>query len=157
DQALQVIEGLLSKLPAGDRVKLIAVDSDVKALSNGFFAPGAPETRTALAQLRRRVPLGAPSLAPALTASLESFSGARARSVLYVGEGMSRGRLIHVAELVDLVSALRRERVAVHSYAIGPRTDLQILGFLATHTGGVTLIDELVDDRTVTAEAIGAK
>lgn len=161
-QALDVAEAFLAAMPAGDRVRVMAVDVGVQPLSSDFFSPSAAETRAALAQLRRRVPLGATNLAPALTASLDAFvaesgTGTRGRSILYIGDGMSTGRLIGFEELGALVTRLRHEKIAIHSYAIGPRTDLQLLGVLAVHTGGVAMVDEVIDERTTSIETIGRK
>ena len=155
EQALEVLEACLAALPAGDRVKLVAVDVEVKSLSDDFHAPAATQTQAALAQLKRRVPLGATGLEAALNDSLSMFSGDRARSIIYIGDGMSTGKLIDVAALQQLVDKLRERHVAVHSYAVGPRTDLQLLGLLATHTGGYILVDEVIDDRKTSAASLG--
>src|SRR5258708_4541757 len=94
-QGLAVLDSCLASLAASDRVRVFAVDVQVKSLSDGFFAPQSAETKAALAQLQGRVPLGATSLQPALNAALKSFAGpataGRGRSIIYIGDGMSTG------------------------------------------------------------------
>ena len=91
------------------------------------------------------MPLGATSLQPALDVALEAFSGTsgsdRARSIIYIGDGMSTGKLVDMQEFRTLISQLRAQQIAVSSFAVGPRTDMQVLGVLAQHTGGVVLVE----------------
>ncbi|HEV3338902.1 MAG TPA: vWA domain-containing protein, partial [Pirellulales bacterium] len=128
---------------------------------DGFYAPQAAETKDAFAKLQRRVPLGATSLQPALDAALKAFAGSsgadRGRSIIYIGDGMSTGKLVDMQEFRALISQLRTRQIPVNSFAVGPRTDLQVLGVLAQHTGGVVLVDALVDDSKQTPEKLGQK
>jgi len=68
---------------------------------------------------------------------------------------MSTGGLVSIPQMGELLAALKRKAVPVHSFAVGPRTDLHILGVLAEHTGGVVFIDELTDDKKQPADEIG--
>jgi hypothetical protein len=160
-QGLKVVEAFLASLNKSDRVQVFAVDMQSKPLSKGFFAPQAAETKAALGELQRRVPLGATSLQPGLAAALTALTGAaakdRAQSIVYIGDGMSTGKLVDVQEFRTLVAELRTKHVPVSSFAVGPRTDLQVLGVLAQHTGGVVVVDALVDDARLTAEKLGQK
>ncbi len=194
-QGLAVLDACLASLNAFDRVQLFAVDTQVKPFSNGFFGLQSAETKAALGELRRRVPLGATSLQPALDAALNSFAGPpgtplkkgtvpvgstgklkeihtserdsplfqqavsrdRARSIIYIGDGMSTGKLVNVQEFRTLISQLRARHIPVNSFAVGPRTDLQVLGILAQHTGGVVIVDALADDARQTPEKLGQK
>src|SRR5262249_14503465 len=54
--------------------------------------------------------------------------------------GMSTANLIHPDNLRKLVEQLRKEHIPVHSYVVGPKTDLQLLGVLAQQTGGKVVI-----------------
>jgi hypothetical protein len=158
-QGLAVLEAFVAALPAGDRVNVVAIDVAAHSLSNGFHAAGADETKKAIQQLRRRVPLGATDLGQALRQTVESFptddSAGRARSIVVIGDGMSTTRLIDQSDLKALVAGFRERHIPIHSYAIGPRTDLQLLGLLAAQTGGVVLVDELVDDASQSTDALG--
>ncbi len=156
-QALAVLESCLASLQNSDRVRIFAVDTQVKSLSADFAAPQLPETKAALAALQQRVPLGATDLQPALETALHSFQGARARAIIYIGDGMSTGKLIEWTGFRTLINELRRQQIPVTSYAVGPRTDLQVLGILAEHTGGVVVVDSLVDDTRLPAEKLGQK
>ncbi len=154
-QALAVLESCLASLNASDRVRLIAVDTQVKLLSADFSAPQSSETKAALAALQQRVPLGATDLQSALEAALRSFQGDRPHSLIYIGDGMSTGKLIEWTGFRALINEFRHQQIPVISYAIGPRTDLQVLGILAEHTGGVVQVDALIDDTKLPAEKLG--
>ena len=54
---------------------------------------------------------------------------------------MSIAHLLQPAELTALTAAMKDARVAVHAYAVGSKTDMQLLGILATQTGGVVKVD----------------
>ncbi|HBH51633.1 MAG TPA: hypothetical protein DDY91_07060, partial [Planctomycetaceae bacterium] len=156
-QAMAVVRELLAALPATDRVRLYAVDSALEALQASFAQPQSAEVDAALAKLTKRVPLGASDLRPALAASLETLAGDRAGSIIYVGDGMSTAGIVQTEEMRDLVATLRDRQVPVHSYAVGPRIDHRLLGVLAEHTGGVLMLDELIDDAKVTPAELGGR
>jgi hypothetical protein len=156
-QALAVLDSCLANLDAADRVRLLAVDTQVKSLSREFASPQSEETKTAVAALQRRVPLGASNLQTALEATLKLFQGDRPHSLIYIGDGMSTGKLIEWTGFRTLIHQFRQQQVPVISYAVGPRTDLQVLGILAQHTGGVVLVDSLAEAAAVRAEKLGEK
>src|SRR5207244_3371006 len=74
---------------------------------------------------------------------------------IYIGDGMSTGKLITSPAMKSLLAQLRKQEVPVHSFAVGPRTDLNLLGILAEHTGGVVLVDEMIDDAKQPAAETG--
>jgi len=120
----------------------MAVDVQAQALTEGFVPPTSDDMQMALNRLQRRVPLGATNLDLGLKTALKMFEGNAARGIIYIGDGMSTANLIHSDDLRALVAVLRKEHVPVHSYAVGPRTDMQLLGILAAQTGGVVLVDQ---------------
>ena len=61
--------------------------------------------------------------------------------IAYIGDGMSAARLASFAQIGELSADLRNRQVAVNSIALGPQTDLEMLGTLAQQTGGVVLLD----------------
>ncbi|MES2792401.1 MAG: hypothetical protein V4719_22480, partial [Planctomycetota bacterium] len=129
-------------LPAGDRVKVLAVDVTVASLTDGFVATSSPELQAGFDKLEDRVPLGSTNMELGLRAALQSFAGNRACSVLYVGDGFSTAQLIQSTAMGKLLADMRAAAVPVNSFAVGPRTDLILLGTLAQHTGGIVVIDE---------------
>src|SRR5262249_26059866 len=122
-----------------------------------FSPPQSDETRAAVAKLKRIVPLGATDLARALETALEAPSGERGRSVIYIGDGMSTANLVKLPELRDLLARFRKAHVPVTSFAVGPRTDLQLLGTIAVHTGGAVFVDALIEDEKSPATEVGKK
>lgn len=145
-QAFAVVEAFLDRLPSGHRVSVFAVDLNAKALTEGFVTPGSAQAKTAMAQLKRRLPLGATNLVGALNQSLTELEEHKQASILYVGDGMSAAHLLSNDELGDLSQRLRERKIPVHSYAVGPHQDLQLLGALAQQTGGCVLFDT-VDEK----------
>ena len=145
EKALVALESLVAALDVKDRVALLAVDLDAVHLTPAFVSPRGRELPSALADLRKRVPLGSTDMQRALEAAVAVFAkGAgdgRPRSVVYLGDGMSTARLIAHSRMDQLVGTLVEARVSVSSLAIGPRLDAELLGALANHTGGRLFID----------------
>jgi hypothetical protein len=156
-QALAVLESCLGALGKADRVRLFAFDVRVTPLADGFFPPQAEEVKESLAKLRRIVPLGAAELEPAFETALGAFSGDRGRSIIYIGDGMSTAKLVKLPDLRDLLSRLREAHVPATIFAIGPRTDLQLLGSIAEHTGGAVFVDALIDEAQMPTTEVGRK
>lgn len=129
-------------LPAGDRVQLLATDVATEVLTTEFVTAGSEGLKAAFDRLEDRVPLGASDVELALRTALQKMSGDRGRSVLFIGDGFSTAQMIQTAAFKELVTALRSAAVPVNSFAIGPRTDMLLLGSLAQHTGGVVVVDE---------------
>ncbi len=142
-RALEVLKGLLASLPAGDRVRLVAVDLDATPLTKTFVAPGSKEMTDALAALNLRTPLGATDMGKAVGTVVESFAGDpnRSRAAVYIGDGRSRANLLGVEEFKKLSGQLADARIPLCSYAIGANTDPQLLGSLAVQSGGTMLPD----------------
>jgi hypothetical protein len=156
-QAFGVLDGYLSGVKAGDSVALYAVDSDVKALSKGFVAIGSNDLKSAVASLKRRIPLGAGKLLPALQTAVNAPHPERRRVVTYIGDGMSTGQLIDPATFRAFVEDCQDEKIVISAYAVGPRTDLVLLGMLAHHTGGLLMVDDTIDDGKKNAKSLGAE
>ncbi len=146
-QAFDVLVSFLAALPAEDRVCLFAVDVKSQQLTDGFVSPTGDAVQQATNQLNKRVPLGATNLYRALSAALDTIDSRRRTSILVIGDGMSTASLIQSPELQQLLDKLRTAQVPVHSYAVGPKTDLHLLGTLAQQTGGVVLFDRADEER----------
>jgi hypothetical protein len=137
------LRSLLASLDAGDRIRLLAVDLHAVDLSGSFAGPVSQEMRAAFTKLDQREPLGSTDLAAALRAAVKSFdpNAARARAVVYIGDGMTKANFFTSDEFAALTSELVAAQAPVHSYAIGPQRDLQLLAALANHTGGTLYVD----------------
>jgi len=152
--ALSVLKFFLNSLPKEDRISLVAVDVAAKKLTAGFVSPKSNSARIAYAKLQDRVPAGATNLHQAISFGLDSLDGKRKNSVVYIGDGMSTANLITPAILRKLLVKLHRREVPVHSYVVGPRTDVALLGIIGQYTGGMVLIDAK-DERKNSAETAG--
>ncbi len=138
ESAMAALDSLLSNLRPGDQVELLAVDLDVKPMTPKFAAPGSAELRSASALLHEQVPLGSTDLVRALKAATNRLATTkgRQRSIVYIGDGISVANLLDTVTLNQVVDGLRESQVSVTSYAVGPKTDAQLLAVLANHTGG---------------------
>ena len=142
-EALAALEATLANLTAQDRVHLVAVDVNAIAMTETFVASDGPAMSEALKGLKAREPLGATDMKKALTAAADSYVGdtGGARAVIYIGDGMSPANLLAADEFDELIGSLVDKRIAVSSYAVGPRLDVALLGALAGRTGGM-VVDE---------------
>ncbi len=152
---LAVLEAFLAELPQNDRVRIFAVDLKTVSLNDEFAAPDSAQVKAALVMLHKRAPLGATVLLPALETAAKALGARRGGSILYIGDGLSLARGIPLDGLRHYIAGLRDREIAIHSFAVGPKTDLQLLGVLAEHTGGMVMIDELIDDAKTSAVELG--
>lgn len=143
-KALAALQSLLADLRPNDRVELMAVDLDAKPLTSGFVAAGSADIEEALADLQDATPMGSTDLQLAFKAAAQRFEAAASenRSVIYIGDGVSIANLLDSSTLGEVVESLRENRIPVSSYAIGPKTDAQLLAVLANHTGGNLYVAE---------------
>ncbi len=146
EHGLSVLRELLSALPSDRQLTVYAVDIQTVPLTAPDVTPQVA-LQTAIPRLRQRFPAGATDMRLALTTALQALAGSDGGAVLYLGDGMSTANLIQQADMQDLLQDLRDRQTPVSSYAVGPRTDLQLLGILAQHTGGRVLVDEGMDQR----------
>ncbi|HND52649.1 MAG TPA: hypothetical protein PLV92_09645, partial [Pirellulaceae bacterium] len=141
EDARTALSSLLAGLTPDDRVKLYAVDLNAVALTDKFVAPGSDALQAGLAKLDQRAPLGSTDMAGAFTAAAGSFVGepTAPRTVIYIGDGVSRGRLLGTEAFGNLMKDLAARRTTISSYAVGPQTNVALLAATANHTGGVVL------------------
>src|SRR5436190_1643711 len=137
-EEMAALNAMLGGFGPNDRVQLMAVDMKAVPLSTGFVTPRGPEMQAALAKLNARTPLGATDLEAGLRSAAGSFAaGNAARTVIYLGDAMSKANVLTGATLDTLVSDLRSEHVSVTSYVLGQEQNAQLMAALANHTGGV--------------------
>ncbi len=137
-EEVEALQAMLGNMTPNDRVQLMAVDMKAAPMSAGFVAPQGPEMQAALAKLNGRTPLGATDLEAGLRAAAGSFADAgAARTVIYIGDGMSKANLPTDAPLQKLISDLRGGHVSVSSYMVGQERNIPLMAALANQTGGV--------------------
>jgi uncharacterized protein with von Willebrand factor type A (vWA) domain len=147
-EEMAVLNAMLASMSPADRVQLMAVDMKAVPLSAGVVAPG-PEMQAALAKLNGRTPLGATDLDAGLRTAAKSFaSDGAARTVVYVGDAMSKANIVTGATMSKLVSDLRNEHVSVSSYVLGQEQNTELMAALANHTGGVVEADSNEENGT---------
>src|SRR5437868_249850 len=137
-EEMDALRSMLGNLSPSDRVQLMAIDMKAAPMSAGFVAPQGPEMQAALAKLNGRTPLGATDLEAGLRTAATSFpADGAARTVIYVGDGMSKANTPTDGSLRTLVDELRGEHVSVSSFVVGQERNIQLMAALANHTGGV--------------------
>jgi len=151
--AMGALASLLEGLAPNDRVKLFAVDLSAQALTGDFAEVADDSVKAGLVKLTERVPLGSTDMIAAIKTSLGAFADNdnQHKTVIYVGDGVSRGRLLGTESYGKLVKELVDKRVTFSSYAVGPQVNVPLLAALANQTGGVVLAGE-----NQSAQQIGA-
>jgi tetratricopeptide (TPR) repeat protein len=144
DTSFAALEGCIAKLRPEDRVQLLAVDLDARAITTQFVPAGSAELRAAVDKLHNESPLGSTDMESVLRTAATQFGKETKsnRAVLYIGDGMSTANLLGTQSFGEVVKQLRAAHVPVSSYAIGPRRDGELLAALANQTGGNLYIDD---------------
>ena len=168
ETALAALESCIAALGPNDRVQLLAVDLEARPLTDQFVPAPSQDLQAAVEALRQESPLGSTDMELVLDTAAAQFKTAEnsARTVLYIGDGISMANLLGTESFGRLVEKLRAARIPVSSYAIGPDCDGRLLAALANQTGGNLYIaeplataDETVSDRRASQENLrrGAK
>jgi hypothetical protein len=147
-KSLATLQSFLARLDPNDRVKLIAFDLNVVPLNQGFVAPNSPEMAAAVSALQLRTPLGSCDLEKALDAAAKSYAGdsRSARAIVYFGDGSSRAKPLTPEQLDRVVGDLVTQRAPVIAFAVGPKIYRQLLGALASRTGGLVISEKAETD-----------
>ncbi len=147
-KSLATLQSLLAKLGPNDRVKLVAFDLNATPLTQGFVASNSAEMARALGALNRRTPLGSCDLERALDTAAKSFAGESksARAVVYIGDGSSRANALSIDQLDRVVNDLLAQRAPVIAFGVGLQIQEQVLGTLASRTGGVVVPEQATVD-----------
>ena len=138
-KSLATLQSLLSKLEPNDRVKLMAFDLNAAPLTHGFVAPNSPAMATALSALDQRTPLGSCDLEKALDSAAKSFTGdsKSPRAIVYIGDGSSRANPLTTDQFDRVANDLLAQRAPVIAFGVGYQIQEQVLGSLASRTGGI--------------------
>ena len=98
------------------------------------------------------MPLGATDLDAGLRAAAANLAAAKgAKTVVYLGDGMSKANLPNAESFSSLVADLVKDRVTVSSFVIGKEHNVQVLAALANQTGGVIATDAQAAEASVNA------
>jgi len=152
--ALAIVADLVAQLPQDHQIRLYAMDVQTESLTSDLSAPRSADITAALQKLKRRAPLGASNLMSGLQTVLKDLPADQPASIIYIGDGQSTAEPLTAEHVARFVSLANSRRVSVSSYAVGPQRNLQLLGALATHTGGNVLFDTHNDVETyVSAQA----
>ena len=149
-KSLATLQAALARLDPSDRVQLVAFDLDATPLTKGFVAPNSPEMAAALKALKLRVPLGSCDLERALDTAAKSFTGdsKSPRAIVYIGDGSSRANVLTPEQFDRVAGDLVAQRAPVIAFGVGPQIQEQMLGALASRTGGLVVPEQADVDAT---------
>jgi tetratricopeptide (TPR) repeat protein len=139
-RAIRLASRFVAELDPADRVALLACDSQCRALPGGLTPPG-PETAARIGKFLAAItPDGASDVAGAIATASELGGKNAALRLVYFGDGAATMGPVRPASLTRAVThAIPAGRGTVTAVAIGPESDLQMLGALARGGGGVVL------------------
>jgi hypothetical protein len=141
-RSMEVVRGYLASLGDDHRVRLFAVDVKAEPMMPDFASAKSAECASGVEAVANRVPLGATNQLGCLRGVLDALPADAPASIVYIGDGMSAARLAPPAEVAELAAEMRGHQVALHGFAVGPQTDLELLGTFAQYTGGILLLDK---------------
>ncbi|MDG2223995.1 MAG: VWA domain-containing protein, partial [Rubripirellula sp.] len=136
--SIAAMRTVIDSLRSNDRVRIYAADVRASDLSKAFVS--ADETDDAVAQLKRRLPLGHTNMLTAIEtvrSALVATPQNHTRSIVYIGDAAAIDAIGNEKQLGILMDALRADRISVHSVAIGPSMNIELMAVLANQTGGV--------------------
>ena len=140
--SLEAVETIVANLQSGERVHVAAIDLQVVPMTKGFVGAADAQLKSAIASLKKRTPLGATDMVAGIQSAIDLFEdNGHVRSIIYIGDGMSRANLISQDELEPIVQKLVHSQVSINSYAIGYQRDMQSLAVLANNSGGSIYLD----------------
>jgi hypothetical protein len=156
DDALVALGTLLERLQANDRVRLVAVDLTAVNLQTAFSPADGEAIAAAMEKLEARVPLGSTDMLGALRAAEAAFDtqSVNEKTVVYIGDGVSRARVLGSAAFGQAVNGLVGKRISVSSYAVGPEVNVPLLAAIANQTGGIVVSDP---NGTNSAQQVGLR
>ncbi len=136
--SLSALKTFLNGLGDQDRVKLVAVDLEPVELTEGFVSPKSVDLDQAVAALQRRVPLGSTDMGGVLDYADAAFDAdsSAARNAVYVGDGVSKARLLQSESFGEATQKLAKDHIAFSSFVIGPERNIPLLAAVANRTGG---------------------
>ncbi len=141
-RSMEVVRGCLAALGDADQVRIYAVDLKAEPMMPAFASAKSDVCAGGVEALSNRVPLGATNQLACLRTVLNDLPTDAPATIVYIGDGMSAARLAQPAEVAELAAEMRGRHVSIDSFAVGPQTDLEMLGTFAQQTGGIVLLDK---------------
>lgn len=154
--SIAALKHLIKNLNAEDRIQIVAIDLDPVPLTKGLKSPDSDEVQVAIENLSERVSLGSTDMEAMLTSAAKVFpnSESRNKNIIYIGDGISRGSILHSESFGKLLAGLTKNHITVSSFAIGPDRNVELMAALANNTGGNLFIDT-DDEDSVRQSALG--
>ncbi len=126
-------------------MRIFAADVRAADLSGSFvkarYEKGESNpSQAAIRALSQRLPLGNTNMMTVIDSVRAKLVGEpqnHSRSIVYIGDGTSIDAMEDEKRFGAIVDALRADRIAIHSIAIGPAKNVELMAVLANQTGGV--------------------
>ncbi|MEQ1830039.1 MAG: hypothetical protein ABL921_29025, partial [Pirellula sp.] len=152
--SIEVAQSIVEALPDNASVCLLACDVNPVVLTS-LTTPKHESISEGFKKLEMRVPLGTTDFASALIAARREMGDRPDTNIIYIGDGFHLSKLLNASEFESLIDSLRETRTSVHSLAIGPRTNCELLAVFSAHTGGRVLVRQNINDSTCQQIGIG--
>ncbi|MFY7878163.1 MAG: hypothetical protein ACOVQM_22085, partial [Pirellula sp.] len=149
--SIDVAQAIVESLPDNATVSLLACDVEPIVLAKAS-KPSSDSITDGFKKLELRVPLGTTDLAGALRAARRELGDEKDTNIVYIGDGYHRSNLLNTTEFESLVDSFRESRTSIHSLAIGPETDCELLAVFSSQTGGRVLVRQNI---SATCQQIG--
>ena len=115
--SLDAVTTIAHGLRADERLNIMAIDLQAVPMTDGFAKPSSVQLEHGLAKLRSRTPLGATDLVTGIRQAVAEFEDtSSARTIVYIGDGMSRANALALDELEPLVQDLVQDLSASHTH-----------------------------------------
>ncbi len=151
--ATRAVTSLLDKARDDDRYLVAASDIACTPLSTTFVTAGSAGSRSAVAALEARTPLGSTDMVAVLEGAAELFEASPApRAIVYVGDGPGLAG-VDTGEFRRVLTTLKNRRISVSAVGIGPSVNWPCLAAIANATGGMLI----VPDGTISPSDAGSR
>lgn len=132
--------GLIETLPIlrkGDRFNILAFKADIVALNSGLWPVNPDTMRSAVDFIRNLDTSGKTDIYRSLSSVVRSLpSGDRPFQVLLFTDGLPTAGLQDSAELINRLTVLNDRRASIHTFAMGPDANRDLLHFLSYRNKG---------------------
>jgi hypothetical protein len=145
--SIDVAQSIVEALSEHAKVCVLACDVKPVVLAK-LTSPKSESLNEAWQKLERRIPLGTTDLAGALLAAHRELGDQPDASIIYIGDGFHLTNMLNASEFESVVDLFRESRTSIHSLAIGPRTNCELLAVLSAHTGGRVLVRQNITNAT---------
>jgi len=133
-------EGLIESLPSlrkGDRFNILAFKADIVALNSGLWPVNPDSIRVAQDFIRNLDTSGKTDIYRSLSSVVRALpQGDRPFQLILFTDGLPTAGLQDSAELINRLTVHNNGRASIHTFAMGPKSNRDLLHFLSYRNKG---------------------